>query len=158
MCLSALPEHLNNEEEIEANFPDDSQYGEVWYGKLYRWFRKTIKAHTVFGPRDIHWYHRFREWPITLFAFFGEGQARFENDILALKALAKPIFWYDSQHNRFYLSRIQYWVDWHVQLAWPLFFCFSFHRKGDLWMGYVGLKRDADRVFWVSLFFGKGSK
>lgn len=158
MCLSALPEHLNSREEIEANFPDDSQYGDTWYGKLYRSFRKWFKQHSVFGPRDIHWYHRFREWPITLFAWFGDGYPRFENDILAIKTLTKGIFFYDSKYNKFYLSRVQYWVDWHIQIQWPLFICFSFYINDYFWMGYFGFKRDADKVYWLSLFFGRGSK
>lgn len=158
VCLTAFPEHLNSQEEIEANFPDDSQYGDTWYGRLYRRWSKFIKPHIVFGPRDIHWYHRFREWPITLLALFGEGQARFENDILAIKSLAKPIIWYDSSFNKFYLSRIQYWTKWHIQIQWPLFLGFSFYRNDQFWMGYLGFKRDADKIYILGAFFGKGAK
>ena len=158
MCITALPPHLDSQEEIDAAFPDDRQYGDGWFGRLYTWFHKKTKACTAFGHRDIHWYHRFREWPITIFAVFGEGFARFENDYLAIKAPSKMITWYDSQYNQFYLSRIQAWVVWHIQIQWPLFLCFSFTIGDSMWMGYCGFKRDADKVYWLALFFGKGSK
>lgn len=149
MCLSSMPEHLNTKEKVAANFPDDSEWGPLWK-KWCVW----SKPYITFGPRDIHWYHRFREWPITLFAWFGEGQIRWENDIIAIKSVNKPIFWYDSQFNRFYLSRIQSWVSWMVQLQWPLFFAV----KVGEWFGYIGYKRDADKVYILGAHIGKGAK
>lgn len=63
-----------------------------------------------------------------------------------------------------YLSRIQYWTRWHVQLQWP--FCFAFHiywRAKDVPRSpskaaamtikkmlyvYIGAHYDADAVYW----------
>ena len=150
MCLSALPPHLDTLEEIYNAFPDDSQYG-GWWGRLYKWFRKETKAMTSFGPRDVHWYHRTRDLPITLFAIFGEGAARWEesNGFFAIRAKNDTVIWYWPQVV--YLSRVQYWCDWHIQIQWPLFLNFHFWK----WQGYVGLKRDADRVFRLALYFGR---
>lgn len=149
MCLSAFPEHLNTREKQINAFPDDSEYGSLWK-KWCLW----IKPKITFGPRDIHWYHRWREWPITLFAFFGGGQSRWENDIIAIKSTNTPVFLYDSKYNKFYLSRIQSWVTWCIQLQWPLFFTI---KVGD-WVGYLGFKRDADKIYILGAHIGRGAK
>ena len=157
MSWSALPEHLNTPEKVEAAFPDDNQFGDVWFGRLYKWFNKETKAMTAFGPRANEWWARWREWPITLFAAFGEGNSRWENDFIALRSLNKPLFFYNSEDNRFYLSRIQFYCKWSIQLQWPLFFACHWYFKdvrytnetdGKLIFFYVGAKRDADKVYW----------
>lgn len=104
MCITALPEHLNSQEEIDQAFPDDSQYGDTWYGRIYKWFHKKTKGMTAFGPRDIHWYHRWRKYPYILLALFGGGESRWENDIFALRSLNSPIFFYGPRG--FYLSLV----------------------------------------------------
>lgn len=151
MCLTALPEHLNSQEEIDNHFPDDSQYSGA-FGKLYKWFHKHTKAITAFGPRDVHWIHRWRELPVVLFAVFGPGDSRWEesNGLFAIRAKNDPVFWHWPQVV--YLSRVQYWCDWHIQVQWPLFICAHWHG----WMFYVGAKRDADKVYWMpSIFIGR---
>lgn len=159
MCWTSLPGHLNSKNEIEANFPDDSQYGNTWYGRPWRRFRKWIKPHTAFSHRDIHWYHRWRKQPITLLALFGKGDSRWENEIMAIRSVNTPVCLYFPSSNSFYLSRVQYWCDWHVQLQWPLFFSFHFQygrRNTDGVQFYIGAKRDADGVFWFpAVFIGR---
>lgn len=150
MCITALPNHLDSKEEIENNFPDDSQFGDNWFGRAWKRFKKISKYYFVFGYRDIHWYHRFRRNPMTLLALFGEGESRWENDFMNIRSINKPIFLYAPSDQQFYLSRVQYWCDWHIQLAWPLFFSCHFGK----WQFYCGFKRDADGVYWVSLFIG----
>ena len=140
---SALPEHLNTPEKAAANFKDDQEMG--WWGK----FRARYKGHFAFGPRATEWWARWRELPITLLAFFGKGESRWENDIMAVRAINRPVFLYVP--HLFYLSRVQYWCDWHIGLEWPLFF----HCHFGNWQFYVGCKRDGDRVFWLSLYVGK---
>lgn len=49
---SAMPDHLDEKGEIENAFPDDSQYGNSWFGKAWRWFKKTTKVWAAFGPRS----------------------------------------------------------------------------------------------------------
>ena len=114
MCWSALPEHINEPHEWDGK--DDDQLG--WWGR----FRKKYKGYFAFGPRDEHWYHRFRYKPVTLFALFGRGEARWENDFMAIRSTNNPVLWYFPSYNGFYLSRVQYWCDWHIQLQWPVVF------------------------------------
>lgn len=142
MPWSALPPHLNSPGAWNGKDDDDHSWT--------KW-RKAVKGWFAFGPRAKEGWARFREWPITLVAISAKGQLRFENDYLAIKAPAKPVFFYDSRFNRFYLSRVQYWVDWDLQIQWPLFL--GFHWKG--WQGYIGFKRDADKVYWLALYFGR---
>lgn len=135
MCRLALPEHLNDKDEIDKAFPDDSDNGSLW-----RWFKKTTKTWFVFGPRDPHWIERWREFPVCLFKI-GQGMWRWENDK------------YDSyiELKNGYLSRVQYQMDWHIQLQWPLFF----EVQIGTWEAYVGFKRDSDRVYWLAAYAGR---
>lgn len=161
MPWSALPDHIDEPE--EWNNRDDDQH---WYT---RW-RKSVKGWFAFGPRATEWWARFRTWPITLFAWFGEGESRWENDIFALRSVNDSVYLYNSKPNKVYLSRVQYWIRWHVQLAWPLFFCFHFYWKNEDvgsypvrprlkgWAGYIGFKRDADLVYWLGLYLGRSFK
>lgn len=68
----------------------------------------------------------------------------------------------------YYLSRCQYWCEWHTAILWPLFF--SAHkydnpkdvipvgtkedRDGKIKMLYLGAKRDADNVTWFPALYG----
>lgn len=146
MCESALPE----------GFHDQSNgTGTDWDNPIQKYWKHSWFA---YGPRDKHWYHRWRELPIVLFALFGEGQSRWESSggELAVRSLNTNI--YLHYPNVFYLSRIQYWCRWSVQLQWPLFFACHFYFKDELTPGtntdgklfffYIGAHRDADRVYW----------
>lgn len=148
MCITALPLHLNSRDEIEANFKDDNALGGTW-----RRFKKWIKPHLAYGPRDIHWYHRWRKIPLVLFAWFGAGESRWEESsgAFAIRALNSPIFFYTP--SIFYLSRIQYWCDWSIQLQWPLFFGFHYKFRKKTFFGYIGAKRDGDLVYWFPAVF-----
>jgi len=48
---SGLPPHLNDQEEIDKAFPDDSQFG-GWFGRLYKWWSKTTKSWEAFSWRS----------------------------------------------------------------------------------------------------------
>lgn len=135
MPRSALPEHLNDPSEIEAAFPDDSKSGALW-----RKFKKATKHWFVFGPFATEWWACWRELPITLFKI-GHGVWRYEDDVTAF--CSKPTWGY--------LSRVQYWMTWHIQIQWPLFL------QIQLWgmQFYIGFKRDQDKVYWLSLFIGR---
>lgn len=140
MPWSALPPHKNRPQYWDGYDDDDH-----WYTK----WRKQVKGWFAFGPRATERWARFREFPITLVAFFGPGESRWENDVMAVRSVNKPVFLFHP--TAFYLSRVQYWTDWHVQLQWPLFFGCHFAR----YQFYIGFKRDADRVYWLALFFGR---
>lgn len=145
---SALPPHID--EPNEWNGKDDDQH---WFTK----WRKSVKGWFAFGPRATEWWARWREHPITIFALFGEGDSRWENTdgSITIRSVASAVFWYaPSGQLKVYLSRIQYWCDWHTQLQWPLFF--GFHAGN--WQGYIGFKRDADKVYWLALYFGRKNK
>lgn len=158
MCITALPEHLNSKEEIESAFKDDDQFGITGLGGLYRRFKKWTKAQMAFGPRDIHWYHRWRKLPIVLLVIFGRGESRWENDLFALRSVNSAAFLYWPEG--FYLSRVQYWCDWHIQICWPLFFCMHFkYGRTGIFTFYMGAKRDADMVYWFpAIYIGLGHK
>ena len=150
MCWSALPDHINSPEEWFGKDDDDH-----WWT---RW-RKKVKGMFAYGPRDKHSWHRWRIAPITLFAIFGYGESRWENNFMHLRSTNEPIFFYRPPKDGFYLSRVQYWTDWHIQLAWPLFFSCHIRLKRVVWQFYVGAKVDADRVVWFpAIFLGKGWK
>ncbi len=154
MCITALPPHLNSPGEIEANFRDDSQFSGV-LGRLWRRFKKATKASMAYGPRDIHRYHRWRKLPMTLLAVFGPGESRWESSggEIAVRSLNTTVFMYTPWN--FYLSRIQCWCDWSIQLQWPLFLACHYKLKSKALFFYVGCKRDADEVYWFpSVFVG----
>lgn len=155
MCITALPDHLNSQEEIDSNFPDDSQYSGL-FGRLYRGFHKRTKAMTAFGPRDVHWYHRWREYPVTLLAVRGPFTWRFETNtgdfVFGNFTRWFTIFNRKLAREPHYLSRVQYYNDWHIALQWPLFL----HGHVSGWQFYVGCKRDGDRVYWApSIYVGR---
>jgi hypothetical protein len=190
MPRCALPDHLDEKEEIENAFPDDSQY-KGFFGNLWKRWNKMTKAWDAWGPRCPQgiafsmwppWImlRKWREVPTIIFAMKGQGPWRLESDGVPSVSMETPgeKFWFfprletsaASIMTKFYVSRIQYWTRWHVQIQWPLFICFHWYkdakdvlptgsnedRDGKLIMGYIGAKRDADKVFWyVAAFFGK---
>lgn len=182
MPRCALPEHLNDPDEIENAFPDDSQYG-GWFGRIWKRYNKWAKPIEAWGPRCPRgiaftfwppWIlsRKWRENPIVLLAQRGPGHWRLEKD--GAPDLHTSV---DNpndalkEHPGYYLSRNQYWCRSHWQICWPLFFCFHRYndtaqvmsiatmredKDGQLKMGYIGAKRDGDKVFWwIAAFFGK---
>lgn len=155
MCESALPDGFKKKA-AGTNTDWDNGIQKYWN-----------KAWFAYGPRDKHWYHRWREMPIVLFALFGKGDSRWETSGGELKVRSPnvPILWFRPWN--FYLSRIQYWCRWHVQLQWPLFFSCHFYWKaksvppytsdtdtdGKLFYFYIGAHRDADKVYWFPSFY-----
>lgn len=156
MPRSALPEHLNSEEEIERNFPDDSQFGGT-FGKVVKWLNKRTKTWFAFSYRCTESWARWRKVPKVLFKVGGEGAWRFE-----------------GEGDERYLSRLQYFKRWHFVVFWPLMF--NFHKydkdfelpkpgfpmpsiKGKGWFGYWS-HFDEDRVFWmlISVYLGRNPK
>lgn len=177
MPLSAMPEHLNSKEEIEAAFPDDSQYGDSWFGRLYKRYNKATKTWFAFSYRCTEWWARWRKYPKVLFAICDKKATfRFENeqgdgvDMEWRHILwnTEPTIWrsingpvWDIQPA--YLSRIQYWSRWHFAIQWPLMISFHFYPKaadvprykdarpdldGKLWFAYWN-HFDADLIYWM---------
>lgn len=149
MPLSALPDHLNSREEIEANFPDDDQYGNTWYGKAFRWFKKETRGYKAFGPRATEWWAKWRKQPIVLLAFRGKGAWRWESDSKSELLDYRKQFT-DYAYADFYLSRIQSQCQWHIAVQWPLQVTFHYT---DIIYGYVPSHRDADMVYWFPSFY-----
>lgn len=145
MCNLALPERLRTWDAWKHHDNDR------WYS---RWYQKLMIKYGVFGPRDPHKQHQWREWPITLFALRGDGHFRAEDDELAygLDTGRVLLCWLpDGQ----YLSRCQMMSRWSVQLQWPLFFAAHVYIKGKPLFFYVGAHRDSDKVYWFpSAFIG----
>jgi|SRR6185436_1504339 len=154
MCKSALPERLQHPEAWKGTDDD------VWY---LRW-SLPYKGWNAFGPRDKHWYHRWREMPLTLFAMFGKGDSRWESTAseIRLRSINKTVLFFKP--TNVYLSAIQYWCRWSFQIQWPFFIAFHFYFKdtpypanvtGKMFYFRFGCRRDADIVYWFpSLFIG----
>lgn len=147
MPKDALPERLQDPKNWIGTDDD------VWY---MRW-RIPLKGLFAYGPRSNHWWAKWREFPLVLFALFGEGQSRWETSggELAVRSTNKNVFLYSP--TTVYLSRVQYWCRWSIQLQWPLFFAFHFYFKdtpypantdGKLVFFYIGAHRDGDKVYW----------
>ncbi len=166
MPLSALPDHLNSREEIEAAFPDDSQYGEGLFGRLYRAYQKKTKTWFAFSYRCTEWWARWRKYPKLLFAIGGGGLWRWEGKyprLLLRLHNAEP-------REEIYLSRIQYYKRWHFAVQWPLTVSFHFYFKAkdvpwnQFQVGQTDGKLlyfywnhfDADLVYWMftSMYLG----
>lgn len=153
MPWSALPEGLNKPS--DWNGKDDDKF---WFTK----WRKSVKGWFAFGPRAKEWWARFRKVPVCLFYIGGKGVMRIEDDqieagIMSLKGL----------HGPWYLSRIQYWTRWHLQIQWPFFIAFHCYWKEEdvppcpwrpletgikhMFYFYWGFSRDSDKVYWLTL-------
>ena len=182
---SALPKHLQSWEAWVGKDDDDH-----WYT---RW-RKYVKAWSAFGPRSpkgiafafilfppfiIPVLRKWREFPIVLVALSGGGPLRWESTDGSRESIGESqnVAFIknakDPEGQQVFLSRVQLWCRWHIQIQWPLFFCFHFYknkndilplgdkvdRDGKLFMAYWGAKRDADRVFWfVARYIGRNFK
>ena len=147
MCNEALPDHINEKSEWAGTDHD------TW---LTRWFIPLKIKYLCFGPRDPHFWHKWREWPITIFAIKGKGDWRFEDDTTDFTGgwvEDKVLVW--KQYSWYYLSRIQKWSTWSFQLQWPFFIAFHVKFKKGMFYAYFGAHRDADRVYWIpSAFIG----
>lgn len=140
MCIEALPDHLKSVEDWKGTDHDN------W---LFKWFIPVKLKYLCFGPRDSHNWHKWREWPILLFALGSSDEWRFEDDCSDYYSLGS-----NPRPNE-YLSRIQYKKKWHIQLQWPLFLaCHIQLGKRPLYF-YIGAHRDADKVYWIpSMYIG----
>lgn len=166
---------------------DDDNWLMRWRIKYKHWFAfanrcpRGLTWTTVFFPglfllpftiwfTGFSWWYLFpviiipvqRKWrllPKTLLALRGPGVWRFENtnstsitpgeDLTLLK-------------EGYYLSRIQRWCRWHIQISWPLFVAGHFYWKaedvptpvdehdtdGEIVNVYRGWHRDEDEIFW----------
>ena len=146
MPWSALPPHIDEPHEWDGKDDDDH-----WYTS----WKKQVKGWFAFGPRCTEWWAKTREYPAVLFKLKGKKEWRWETDpgpgVTLIQCMRR-------MGDSWYLSRVQKWTPWHIALQWPLFFSSHVTIRGTVWQFYIGMKRDADRVFWVSLFFGKGWK
>lgn len=143
-----LPEHINNPEEWLNK--DDSKH---WYTD----WRRHVKGFFAYSWKRRHWFGKLRRYPITLIAFFGRGESRWENEIMAIRSVNTAILFYWP--SNFYVSRVQYWCDWSFVVNWPLgvFFHFKWGKKGVV-QGYLGWKRDSDVWWFPAVYLGRGWK
>lgn len=179
MPKSALPPRLLDMD----NWKDTDD--DVWY---MRW-RIKFGYLFAYGPRATEWWARWREYPKTLFAIRSkqgifrterEGWERdtafdgddkrstlFNTDMPVCRGRESGLINIDPG----YLSRVQYYTRWAIQVQWPLMFAMHFYKKaadvpewgkprqntdGKLWFFYVGAHRDADKVYWFpSAFLGQ---
>jgi hypothetical protein len=168
MPRCAMPEHLNDKEEIENAFPDDSQY-KGWFGRLYTRFQKSTKTWFAFSFRCKFWPKGWK-YPKTLFAIGDKSSWRYEQDGMDDIYSFNP---YDRTEGR-YISRIQYFKRWSLVIQRPGIITFHWYPKagdvpepgkplpetdGKVWFGYWG-HFDGDLVYWLikSLFLGKAFK
>lgn len=173
MPLSALPIRLQLDENWKGTDDD------VWYMK----WRIPLKGLFSYGPRADEWWAKWREWPITVFAIRSKkGSFRTEteeykrdssredynnNTSFFMEDNVRLVFWQGKQREivRGYLSAIQYWTKWHIQIQWPFFVAFHFYidevpvypdhgeNKRVLYFRF-GARRDADKVFWFPSLYG----
>lgn len=171
----ALPDHLNEESEIENAFPDDSQF-KGFFGKLYRKFHKVTKPWGAFGPRSKFWWARWRTFPMTLIALRGPGRFRFEKDDMEVVQWDESpfSFIFNADFHDHYLSRIQYYCRWHIAVQWPLQISAHWYWRDtfempkfpnrpadttikDMIFVYGPIHRDGDVVYWLLSFFIGGA-
>lgn len=141
-----LPEHINSPDKWLGK--DDSQH---WYTD----WKRYVKSWFAYDWKKRHWFGSLRKFPVTLLALFGPGESRWENDVFALRSTNNAVMWYWPPKNGFYLSRVQYWCDWHLMVQWPLFI--GFHLKigrTKLLNAYFGFKKDTDVYWFPSLYLG----
>lgn len=181
---SAFPEHLDTQEEVDAAFPDDSQY-KGFFGNLFKRWEKATKHWGAFGPRSpkgLAFCHlppfiftrKWREIPAILWAEKMDGYWRFESDGKEDKwsSIDDPNDFLKTNPD-YYLSRNQMWCRRHKAILWPLFYSFHAYehskdiipvgergdRDGKIWLFYIGAKRDADRIFWwIAAYLGRNFK
>ncbi len=132
-------------------------------------FKKKIQIWLAAGPRVPSGFFRWRDIPILITALRGPGTYRYENTDGTFVTKR-----YSRLHSfpgiEIYLSRIQPWCRWHISLQWPLFFNFhviyrqknvakyptyrsSFGIDKMVTFG-IGCKRDADKIYWLTMNVG----
>lgn len=129
-----------------------------WNNGIQRYWKKSWFA---YGPRAIEWWARWREYPRTLFAILGDGFTRFETETYERDSssdihVSTDGRWYILNHDfgPYYLSAIQYNLQWHFQIQWPLFVAGHFKiTEKVIFYFRVGARRDADKVYWFPSFF-----
>lgn len=163
MPRSALPKHLQGDVD------------KVWAGTDNASFlmrcKKRLQILLAAGPRVPSGFFKWREIPITLFCSHSWGYLRFENSdgskILGAHYPYSNTVIYRKPTNSFYLSRIQPWCQFHISIQWPLFFnahwIYNAHNvvnypkyKSDFGIKKmitfsIGFKRDADKVYWLTM-------
>lgn len=147
---SALPDHLDDQEEIDNAFPDDDENGPI-----IRWLKKQTKHWFAFGPRSPngvagmiapiaflvwtvghfafgwHWtwwalwpiYPVLRKWrkkPFVIFAVCGKGSWRLEKLSGGQASAPGQVFLWTDLEGEYYFSRVQPWTRWHFAVLWPL--------------------------------------
>jgi hypothetical protein len=121
---------------------------DVWY---MRW-RIKLKYIFAYGPRATEWWAKWREYPKTLIAFFGKGQARFESETWkrdsSFDSAWPTSYLFNKEVQIFsqsqivdntltwvvysgYLSAIQYYTRWHFAIQWPFHIQFHFYFKAS---------------------------
>lgn len=173
MSISAMPEWIK---------PKSAGTGTDWDWWGQRWWNK---AWFCYGPRATEWYAKWREFPMIIFAIrsrvsgvfrvetedwtrdSGRERPALENRYVMDSNIRLTVD--DGPMTRTvqgYLSAIQYWTKWHIQLQWPFFFAFHFYigsvppfpdHAGDRRVIYfrIGARRDADKCYWFpSVFLG----
>ena len=207
---SALPPHLDEAKEWRST-DDDQVWWMRWRKHVKGFFAFSSRSpegitwtlipfllvpiwfvYSLFKPLHFHWWYLFpiipfpvtkkwRELPITLFSFSGQGILRLENSKGTSEAYHPTGFYFlskwgmmeESSPVESYLSRVQYYCRYHFQFQWPFFIAFHFYPKiedvripnkvsetdGKIWFFYFGWHRDADNIFWgPSAYLGRNFK
>jgi len=161
MPKSALPKHLQ-----ESDWSDTDNAS--WLMRQ----KKKLQYLLAAGPRVPSGFFKWREIPITLFAV-GKPGFRIENtDGTETTAIDEPwgflgCTWLRlAKSKRWYISRIQPWSRFHINLQWPLFLNFHiiYRQKNvvtfptykssfgitKMFTFGIGFKRDGDKVYWLT--------
>ena len=145
MPKSALPEGFDNSQKGDWNF---------W---PFRYLKPSL---TAFGPRCTERWAKWREFPIRLF-FRGKGAVRWENtdgSVTGIGTATQYTVVGNFKAGQLYISAIQYWCKWHVQIQWPLFFAAHYYldelpvfpaRAGErrVLSVRIGARRNADGFY-----------
>lgn len=164
MPRSAVPEHL-----LKRDWEGTDNAS--WLMRM----KKRIQYIFAAGPNVPSGFWKWRDIPKCLILLSGDGKVRTENtdgsQIGTLPAHSKVhLNALDSAENAHYISRIQPWLRWHFSVNWPLFVNMHvIYRKRDvekapkyqsefgikkmLTFG-IGAKRDADKVYWLTMNMG----
>lgn len=165
--FDAMPDHLNTQAEIDAAFPDDSQFANRTgliglYGRALKKFNKLTKPWSVFGPRSRFAWARWQFPPKIIFKLGGKGTWRYE-------LITRP----DGYLSYWIYSRCQYYKRWALIVEWPLSLTFHIYwREKDVpvedqpWANDFGITRllfaygpihwDADIIYWLLSFYVGG--
>lgn len=159
MPWSALPDHLNPRKNPEA-----------WKGTDTFWKRWT-RGLLSFGPRATEKWAKWRDCPLSVFAWRGKGLWRVEEKT-GKERIGMDENTVHSRPDGYFISRIQPFCRFHVALQWPLFVSWHiFWRQKDveafdahkyakrtiksLLCGYIGAKFDpVDQFYSVSFSIG----